>query len=72
MICVHRSPSMLGVVGVCESSSEDPFVLKNVSMLKTSIKKLDGFISDILDYSRNSRLEVKKRKDEISARCLMT
>jgi signal transduction histidine kinase len=30
--------------------------------LKTSIKKLDGFIIDILDYSRNSRLEIASQE----------
>jgi signal transduction histidine kinase len=49
---------MLGVVGLCEMGPLDPFMLKNITLLKTSIKKLDGFIMDILDYSRNSRLEV--------------
>jgi signal transduction histidine kinase len=55
-----RAPlsSMLGVVGLCEMGTLDPFMQKNVSLLKSSIKKLDGFIIDILDYSRNSRLEV--------------
>ena len=55
-----RAPlsSMLGVVGLCEMGTLDPFMLKNVTFLKSSIKKLDGFIMDILDYSRNSRLEV--------------
>ena len=28
------------------------------SLLKNSVKKLDGFIMDILDYSRNARLEM--------------
>lgn len=55
-----RAPlsSVMGVVGLCEAATEDPFILKNVSLIKTSIKKLDGFIIDILDYSRNSRLEI--------------
>jgi signal transduction histidine kinase len=55
-----RAPlsSVLGVVGLCETATEDPFMLKNVGLIKTSIKKLDGFIIDILDYSRNSRMEV--------------
>ncbi len=59
-----RAPlsSMLGVVGLCEMGTLDPFMLKNVSLLKTSIKKLDGFIMDILDYSRNSRLEVDRQE----------
>jgi signal transduction histidine kinase len=55
-----RAPlsSMLGVVGLCEMGNMDPFIEKNVSLLKSSIKKLDGFIIDILDYSRNSREEI--------------
>jgi signal transduction histidine kinase len=59
-----RAPlsSMLGVVGLCEMSPLDPFMQKNVTLLKTSIKKLDGFIMDILDYSRNSRLEVESQE----------
>ena len=59
-----RAPlsSMLGVVGLCEMGTLDPFMQKNVALLKTSIKKLDGFIMDILDYSRNSRLEVESQE----------
>jgi signal transduction histidine kinase len=59
-----RAPlsSMLGVVGLCEMGTLDPFMTKNVTLLKTSIKKLDGFIMDILDYSRNSRLEVDRQE----------
>ena len=59
-----RAPlsSMLGVVGLCEMGTLDPFMLKNVTLLKSSIKKLDGFIMDILDYSRNSRLEVDRQE----------
>jgi signal transduction histidine kinase len=53
---------MLGVVGLCEMGTLDPFMQKNVTLLKTSIKKLDGFIMDILDYSRNSRLEVDRQE----------
>jgi signal transduction histidine kinase len=59
-----RAPlsSMLGVVGLCEMAPMDPFMQKNVTLLKSSIKKLDGFIMDILDYSRNSRLEVDRQE----------
>lgn len=59
-----RAPlsSMLGVVGLCEMGEMDPFIQKNVSLLKGSIKKLDGFIVDILDYSRNSRLEIHRQE----------
>ncbi|HEX3934568.1 MAG TPA: HAMP domain-containing sensor histidine kinase [Puia sp.] len=59
-----RAPlsSMLGVVGLCEMGTLDPFMQKNVTFLKSSIKKLDGFIMDILDYSRNSRLDVDRQE----------
>jgi signal transduction histidine kinase len=59
-----RAPlsSMLGVVGICEMRSLDPFMQKNVSFLKNSIQKLDGFIMDILDYSRNARQEIDRQE----------
>jgi signal transduction histidine kinase len=59
-----RAPlsSMLGVIGVCEMKGMEPFMQKNISFLKTSIQKLDGFIMDILDYSRNARLEVDRQE----------
>jgi signal transduction histidine kinase len=59
-----RAPlsSMLGVVGLCEMGNPDAFMRKNIMLLKSSIKKLDGFIMDILDYSRNSRLEVIRQE----------
>ena len=64
-----RAPlsSMLGVVGLCETATEDPFIQKNVGFLKTSIKKLDGFITDILDYSKNSRLEITSHEIHFEA-----
>jgi signal transduction histidine kinase len=63
-----RAPlsSMLGVIGICEMGTLDPFMTKNVSLLKSSIKKLDGFIMDILDYSRNSRQEVDREEIHFS------
>lgn len=63
-----RAPlsSMLGVVGLCEMGVLDPFMQKNITLIKTSIKKLDGFIMDILDYSRNSRLEIDHQEIHFS------
>jgi signal transduction histidine kinase len=59
-----RAPlsSMLGIVGLCEMGNLDDFMQKNITLLKSSIKKLDGFIIDILDYSRNSRLEINRQE----------
>ena len=60
-----RAPlsSMLGIVQLTEEDCEDEFIKENLGMVKGSILKLDGFIQDILAYSRNARLDVKK--DEI-------
>ena len=57
-----RAPlrSILGVVELSEDMTEDGLMKKHFDMIKSSIHKLDGFILDILNYSRNSRLEVKK------------
>jgi PAS domain S-box-containing protein len=59
-----RAPlsSILGLVEFSETETTDPAVLEDYGSIKKSVKKLDGFIQDILDYSRNSRLEIKKEK----------
>jgi PAS domain S-box-containing protein len=56
-----RAPlsSMLGVLQLVQSDVTDPLILNDLLLIEGSIKKLDGFILDILDYSRNSRLETK-------------
>lgn len=57
-----RAPlaSILGLVEFTASETEDEDIKQNLSMMKDSIGKLDIFILDILDYSRNARLEVKR------------
>ena len=56
-----RAPlsSMLGVVGLIETETTDKSISGDITMLKNSIHKLDGFIKDILDYSRNARTDVE-------------
>jgi signal transduction histidine kinase len=58
-----RAPltSMLGVVELSEDT-EDKVMQKHLGMLKKSIGKLDRFILDILDYSRNSRMAIKQEE----------
>ncbi|HEX8517207.1 MAG TPA: PAS domain S-box protein [Bacteroidia bacterium] len=55
-----RAPlaSILGLLNI--SNLEDDIVqLRNINkMILTSVIKLDSFIKDIVDYSRNSRLEI--------------
>ncbi len=57
-----RAPlsSMKGMIEISEEETTDPLLLQNFSLLKGSVKKLDDFIQDILEYSRNSRAEIKK------------
>lgn len=64
-----RAPlsSMAGVAEIVLDESKDEFVIENVSMIQGSIKKLDGFILDILDYSRNSRVEVSKEPIDLNS-----
>jgi len=56
-----RAPltSMQGIVELTDLQSAEELTGKHMKMLGKSIKKLDSFISDILNYSRNARLDVK-------------
>lgn len=57
-----RAPlnSMVGLIELVTEESSEKQTLEYLEMLKGSAKKLDGFICDILSYSRNSRMEVNK------------
>jgi PAS domain S-box-containing protein len=59
-----RAPlsSMLGVLQLVQSEVTEPAVLSDLDLLEGSIKKLDSFILDILDYSKNSRLDQKREE----------
>jgi signal transduction histidine kinase len=59
-----RAPlkSMKGIIDLSEDETQDPLLLEHFQLLKGSLKKLDDFIMDILEYSRNSRMEVKKQE----------
>ncbi|MCX6350811.1 MAG: PAS domain-containing sensor histidine kinase [Bacteroidetes bacterium] len=54
--------SMLGLIDITTEQTPIDVVHFHLGMIKTNIKKLDGFIADILDYSRNSRTEIRKEK----------
>lgn len=55
-------------IAIDQTSAEE----KNqyLSMISESAKKLDGFIRDIIDYSRNQRLEIKARKINVEEEVL--
>jgi signal transduction histidine kinase len=59
-----RAPlaSILGAIEYSEAETDDEEILENLGLMKTSAQKLDGFILDILDYSRNARTEVKSEE----------
>lgn len=59
-----RAPltTMLGLVDYSREITDKEHMLECLGMLTESIKKLDGFILDILHYSRNSRIELVKEE----------
>ncbi len=56
-----RSPlmSILGLLNLLEEESQNKGNDSYISMIRDSIARLDKIIHDIIDYSRNSRIEVK-------------
>lgn len=56
-----RAPlsSIIGMVELIEADATDELLKGDLKLIKDSINKLDGFILDILDYSRNSRMELR-------------
>ena len=59
-----RAPllSIKGLVNISESENPSSTLMKYLGMIRTSVERLDKFIMDILDYSRNSRLEVQQNE----------
>lgn len=56
-----RAPlnSMQGLIEIAEDETEEEHTLEYLDALKGNAKRLDTFICDILDYSRNLRTEVE-------------
>jgi len=65
-----RAPltSLLGLIGIIEKDlkAADENQKERLTMMKRSVNRLDSFISDILDYSRNARTSIAN--DQISFR----
>jgi PAS domain S-box-containing protein len=61
-----RAPllSMLGMINIAKEDTQDDLMSDHLALMESCIKRLDGFIKDILDYSRNSKNEI--RKEEIN------
>jgi PAS domain S-box-containing protein len=56
-----RAPllSMQGIVEMTGEETQEDLTCEHMEMLKGSISRLDNFIADILNYSRNARSEIK-------------
>ena len=67
-----RAPlsSVLGLIGVARLKDENPDTLKVLAMMQSSVQRLDISIQDIIQYSKNSRLQVEQ--DEIDFRELIS
>ena len=59
-----RAPlaSLLGLIDLSQREKLNPALTQYLQLMNTSIIKLDSFISDITDYSRNLRLKSKVEK----------
>ncbi|MCU0445076.1 MAG: PAS domain-containing protein [Microscillaceae bacterium] len=57
-----RAPiaSVLGLISLCRMTEDVHKIYEYLRLQEVSIRRLDSFIRDILDYSQNTRLEVKK------------
>lgn len=64
-----RAPlaTILGLINVAEMESPSPRFQEYLNMIKNNINRLDGFINDILNYSLNSRKDIKIEKIEFDS-----
>jgi|GEM_PF-3106839 len=69
-----RSPisSSLGLIELMSGVNEDDTIAEYLQMQEKSLVKLDMFIRDIVDFSRNNRLEISPEKIEVKQTVLQT
>lgn len=63
-----RAPltSMLGLIMIAQKTNDPKEVIEILNRLSTRIYQLDVFIHEIIDISRNSRLEVEKKSISVN------
>jgi signal transduction histidine kinase len=59
--------SVLGIVNIARIDRDDENQKNYLTLIEKSIKKLDGFISDIINFSRNARLEITNSEIDFEA-----
>ena len=59
-----RAPlsSLLGLINLCEKTSKPEEVHMYLELMKGRIKMMEGFIREVTDYSRNTRLDVSSEE----------
>ncbi|ASV30255.1 PAS domain S-box protein [Maribacter cobaltidurans] len=59
-----RAPlsSLLGLLNIMKIDEKREVVVERLVMMENSIMRLDGFIGDIIAYSRNKHLDLKKEE----------
>jgi signal transduction histidine kinase len=66
-----RSPlaTLTGLINLSKLEKDDTEKLKYLDLMNERIRAMDSFISEIIDYSRNSRVEVKK--EDVNAKMFL-
>lgn len=59
--------SMLGLIEIAQRTDDPEEVKACLAMMKGRVKNLDEFILEIINYSRNSRLEIHKEPVDLLA-----
>ena len=59
-----RSPlsSLTGLINLSKIETDEDLKTKYLNLMKERVKSMDSFIGEIIDYSRNSRLEVSRER----------
>lgn len=52
--------SLMGLINIMGAENEDPLVQNYLKMMNKSVVKLDTFIRDLADFSRNARMELER------------
>ena len=64
-----RAPltSLLGLINIAQSDRYINGIAEHLELMKRSVLKLDSFIIDIINYSRNARLEIEIEEIDLEA-----
>lgn len=64
-----RAPlaSVLGLINVCQLDTDKKNQRAYLELMEKSISKLDNFISDIINFSKNTRIDVSQQEIDLEA-----